>query len=454
MKRIFFSVGEPSGDLHGSNLIRQLNSLGEPVECVGFGGPKMKDAGLDQHYDLTQHAVMMLFTVFKKLRFFFSLVDQAEEYFRNNEVDAVVLIDYPGFNWHIAKRAKQLGIPVFYYGVPQVWAWAPWRVRKIRNRVDHVLCKLPFEKQWFEERGCQATYVGHPFFDQLDSQEYDEAFIEAFKKRTHVGGSTWLDNFANEPTEAYALPRVPVKGCLTPRFDAVEFKPEISTSLPNAPKTLLLLPGSRNREVRDNLPGMLRSAQVATTYVEGLRVVIGFFNQKQCDESKELVKSHEMDCEMYVERSPELMKSADVCIACSGSVSLELMYHRLPTVIVYKVSRVSRVMEKVLIRARYITLVNLLRARKINRDGIRSYNPDAENAEKVPMPEYLFSGDRSANVAKRIVHWLSDTSAKMIVVQELDGLAREFAIPGASSRAAEFIAVELGIQRHLRARAA
>ena len=124
----------------------------------------MAAAGCDIHYDLTQMAVMFIWEVLKKLRFFFRLVDRAEDYFQQNKVDAVVLIDYPGFNWHIAKRAKRHGIPVYYYGTPQMWAWAPWRVRKIRKYVDHVLCKLPFEVDWFAARGCTATYVGHPYF--------------------------------------------------------------------------------------------------------------------------------------------------------------------------------------------------------------------------------------------------------------------------------------------------
>ncbi len=446
MKRIFFSVGEPSGDLHGSNLIRQLKSLGQPVECVGFGGPKMKEAGLDQHYDLTQHAVMLLFTILKKLRFFFSLVDQAEEYFKEHQVDAVVLIDYPGFNWHIAKRAKKLGIPVFYYGVPQVWAWAPWRVRKIRKRVDHILCKLPFEKKWFEDRGCTATYVGHPFFDQLESQKHDPLFMRAF--RSQSDSQEQCENVPSEPTASGSLAhsRSPGMGCLTAKFDQVE-RGSKSLSVQGQSQVLLLLPGSRNREVRDNLGGMLKSAQVAQRHVPGLRVAIGFFNQQQCDAAKSVINEQKINCELYVNRTGELMKSADVCVACSGSVSLELMYHRLPTVIVYKIGRITRLLEKVLIRSRYITLVNLLRATKLTRDWFSTYNPDSADAESVPMPEYLFSGDRTANVAKRVVDWITDESLRQSTIQELDDLAREFAIPGASRRAADFIADRLAIKK-------
>ena len=423
MKRIFFSVGEPSGDLHGSNLIRRLKTVDPSIDCVGFGGPKMETAGLDLHYDLTQHAVMLLTEIIKKLRFFFSLVDRAEEYFVANQVDAVVLIDYPGFNWHIAKRAKKLGIPVFYYGVPQMWAWAPWRIRKARRLIDHVLCKLPFEKKWFEDRGCSATYVGHPFFDQLTNQQYDQQFIDSVSATGH---KTAQSSQALERSEKQMQPG----------------------------QLLLLLPGSRSKEVRDNLPMMMRSAELCQSENPGLRVAIGCFNQKHYEFAQTLVQESGLNCELYVERTPELMKLADVCIACSGSVSLELMFHRLPTVIVYKVSKVIRCMEKVLIRARYITLVNLLESEKLSRDGIRTYDPDAKGAVPLPMPEYLTSSDRSPQIAVRIGELLNDAAVRESTIARLDELARKYGEPGASERAANYIAECLGMAADSRASAA
>ena len=424
MKRIFFSVGEPSGDLHGSNLISRLKTVDPSIDCVGFGGPKMKAAGLDQHYDLTQHAVMMLSEIIKKLRFFFSLVDRAEEYFVANEVDAVVMIDYPGFNWHIAKRAKKLGIPVFYYGVPQIWAWAPWRVRKARRLIDHVLCKLPFEKKWFEDRGVSATYVGHPFFDQLTSQEYDQQFLDSFAE-TNNGTVIESSNRSNDA--------------------AVQTQQG---------QMLLLLPGSRSKEVRDNLPMMLRSAELCQRENPELRVVIGCFNQKHHDFASQLLSEFELNYELYVDRTPELMKLADVCIACSGSVSLELMFHRLPTVIVYKVSKFIRCMEKLLIRARYITLVNLFESKKLSRDGIRTYDPDAKGAVPLPMPEYLTSSDRSPQIAARIEKLLYDKAERETTIAHLDRLAKQYAKPGASERAANYIAECLGMAEASRSEAA
>jgi len=388
--RIFFSVGEPSGDLHGSNLIRRLKSQQPNVECVGFGGPKMEQAGCDLHFDLTSMAVMFL-EALRNLRFFFRLIGQADSYFEQNKVDAVVLIDYPGFNWWIAKKAKKRGIPVFYYGVPQMWAWAPWRVKKIRRYVDHVLCKLPFEVEWFAKRNCHASYVGHPYFDQLETQQYDEGFIESLNQDRR--------------------------------------------------KLLTLLPGSRDQEVRSVLPILLNAAEKTIEQAD-CKVAIACFNSRQKEMADAMVKEKELPFEVYVERTPELMKRADVCLACSGSVSLELLHHRKPTIIVFKVKWYLMVAQAFLLRTKFITLVNLFATSNIRKKTWKPFDPDADGAEVAVMPEYLTTGDPSEKVSKRVVSLLNDDDKRVAKIEKLDGLARQYAIPGATNRAADYILKE------------
>ena len=181
--KIFFSAGEPSGDLHGANLIRSLRQRQPNVECVGYGGPLMAEAGCDLHADLTSLAVMWFLRALLNLHKFLALASRADRYFRHHRPDAVVLIDYPGFNWWIARRAKAHGIPVFYFAPPQIWAWAQWRVRKMRRLVDHVLCSLPFEEQWFKQHGCHATFIGHPYFDEVRRQQLDVPLVERLRNR-------------------------------------------------------------------------------------------------------------------------------------------------------------------------------------------------------------------------------------------------------------------------------
>jgi lipid-A-disaccharide synthase len=427
--RIFFSVGEPSGDLHASNLIRRLRSRDSSIECVGFGGPKMEAAGCLLLYELTHMAIMFLGQALANLRFFFRLIAQADQYFSTHAVDAVVLIDYSGFNWWIARKAKKHRIPVFYYGVPQVWAWAPWRIRKIRKLVDHILCKLPFEVAWFAARGCQATYVGHPYFDQLAHQEYDQPFLNALA----------------------------------------------SDSRP----LLLLLPGSRKQEVTDNLPILLDAALQVTQSVPQLRIAIASYNELQHQMAAKILEqkkvSESLDAaapiELYVNRTPELMKSATVCLACSGSVSLELMYHRKPTVVVYHIQWWAMILQVFLIRVRYITLVNLIAAKDIgrnrghvkrwffgnptgsfkiktaNREPLDSSTAELEDdfeAEAPPvMPEYLTSRNPARLVAAHATEWLTDEQSRQHVIDKLDKLALAYAIPGATIKAADYILTQL-----------
>ena len=171
---IFFSVGEPSGDQHAAHLIEELRRRQPGVRVTGYGGPLMERAGYESHFRLTDIAVMGFFRVLPLLWTFARLVWRAERFFREDRPDAVVVVDCPGFNWWIARKAKKAGIPVFYYMPPQLWAWASWRIRRVRKFVDHVLCALPFEYEWYKSRGVRAHFVGHPFFDEVAEYPLDK----------------------------------------------------------------------------------------------------------------------------------------------------------------------------------------------------------------------------------------------------------------------------------------
>src|SRR5205085_624268 len=237
--RIFFSAGEPSGDMHGANLIRQLKARDPSVQAVGYGGPEMAAAGCDLHADLTALAVMWILRVILNIHKFLHLVSLADRYFRHHRPDAVVLVDYPGFNWWIARRAKAHGIPVFYYVPPQIWGWASHRVHKMRRFVDHILCTLPFETLWYERRGCRATFVVHPFFAEVRRQAVDGPFLAAVR---------------------------------------------------DAPGPLVtLLPGSRTQEVQANLPWFLQAVATVRRQVPGARFAVASFKPHQAELARKMV---------------------------------------------------------------------------------------------------------------------------------------------------------------------
>jgi lipid-A-disaccharide synthase len=394
---IFLSAGEPSGDVHAANLVRELRRQCPAVEVVGYGGPEMAAAGGRLHADLTALAVMWLARAVANLPAFWALLTRADRYFRHHPPRAVVLVDYPGFNWWIARRAKAHGIPVFYYPPPQIWAWAQWRVRKMRRLVDHVLCTLPLEEAWFRAHGCRATYVGHPFFDEVRRVELDEAFLAHQRGR---GGPL-----------------------------------------------VTILPGSRTQEVAHNFPWFLKAARQVEQAVPQARFAVAAFKPEHAEMVRGMIAKEEgalglgswalglssktqdlrpkTSFEVHVGKTPELMHLADCCMACSGSVSLELLYHAKPTVILYWISRAAYVVQGFLRKAKYITLVNLL-------------------ADKPLFPEYLTCEDKSAEIAGHVIEWLREPAVRAERVEALGRLRDEVGQPGASRRAAEIILREIG----------
>lgn len=383
--KFFISAGEPSGDLHAANLIHALRERVPDATFTGFGGPKMVEAGAELKYPLVNLAVMWFLSVFQNIATFLRLIFMANRCFRDEKPDAVVLVDYPGLHWWIARRAKAHGVPVFYFVPPQLWAWAGWRVKKVQKFVDLVLCSLPFEPKWYAERGVShAEYVGHPYFDELQDRDLDEAFASSLE----ISGRPLL----------------------------------------------AILPGSRTLELKRNLPILVRAAAKLTARRPGVRFAVACLHEKHRVLAEEIVADTlagldglpSPDLEIYSSRTPELIRVADVAWSVSGSVSLELMMEALPTVILYKVRPIDLVIARPFIKAKFITLVNLL--------------ADAEL-----MPEYLTDKDVSDDLVRHADSWLGDPEAMARATSALAALRHTAARPGATTRAADRILARLGL---------
>jgi len=391
--RVFVSAGEPSGDHHAALLVRAIRARRPDVEVAGLGGPHMADEGVDLVADMTQFAVMWLSRAILNIHRFIDLARCAERSFLDAKPDVCVLVDFPGFHWWLAWRAKRHGIPVVFYCPPQIWAWASWRVKKMRRLVDHVLSALPFEHDWFTAHGLRSTLVGHPFFDELDT-----AIIR------HSVATT-----AAEPL-------------------------------------VLLLPGSRGQEIEGVLGTLLQSAAIIRRSVPGARFAIGALHDRHARRIDEMLRANReasgLGIEVHAGRTRSLIGEATAAIACSGSVSLELLAARVPTVIVYRISGFAYIVQSWFRRARFITLVNLLAC----REPIGPVQPVLVPPIAVPpadpeavYPEYLAVSVPAERSAVHVVEWLTDAAQRRRTLERIEAVAATVARPGSAARAAEAV---------------
>jgi lipid-A-disaccharide synthase len=324
---IFLSAGEPSGELHAANLATALFQHFPDARIVGLGGDKMTQAGVEVRYPLTDLAVMWLGKAMVHLPTFLKLTRQSEIYFRKEKPDALIVIDYPGFHWSMAKRAHRSGVPVYYFVPPQLWAWAGWRVSKMRKWVKTVLTALPFEEKWYSERGVNTHYIGHPYFDELSEQKPDADFIAKLKQ---PGG-----------------------------------------------RLVALLPGSRTQEVLSNFPLMLQAAARIKAAVPETRFVIAAYRRKLAGLCQEMLVNSGLSMDIHVQKMPEILEACETVLAVSGSVGLEMMYRLKPSTVVYRVNPASRFISRQFMTCKYISLVNLLAEEEVFPEFLtRHDNPD------------------------------------------------------------------------------
>jgi lipid-A-disaccharide synthase len=341
---IFFSVGEPSGDQHAAHLIHALRRRRPDLVLSGYGGPQMRQAGCHLNCELTNLAVMGIFQVLPLLWTFFKLVRQAGRLFRENRPDAVVLVDFPGFNWWIARKAKAAGIPVFYYLPPQLWAWASWRVRRMRKFVDHILCGLPFEPEWYAERGLSAEYVGHPFFDEAAEYKLNELFCRQWSTSEN-----------------------PVVG---------------------------ILPGSRNHEIEVNFPLQIRIMERVAAKYPHVQFLVACYKERHLQRCREILDSRggSLPVKLFVGRTSEIVEIASCCVMVSGSVSLEMLVRGKPAVVVYRVGLLTYAIFRMVVRVKSITLPNLIARQRLLPEWCVVFRPERDvRAMSAVIEEWLGS---------------------------------------------------------------
>jgi lipid-A-disaccharide synthase len=315
--KLYCIAGEASGDLHTANLVKAMRATDSSLEFRGWGGDLMQDAGVDvvKHYrDL---AFMGFFEVIANLRTILRNMKNCKEDIARFKPDAVILVDYPGFNLRIATWCRENNIPVFYYISPQVWAWKENRVKRIRRDVDELFVILPFEAAFYQKHGIEAHFVGHPLLDVIKKDPED---VKASRERLN---------------------------------------------LKDDDRIVALLPGSRKQEISTMLPVML---DVAKRFPKRKFMIAGAPGQDRS--FYESIPGTEA-CEIVFGSTYDLFRVAEAGLVTSGTATLEAALHGMPQAVCYKGNAISYHIAKRLVKINYISLVNLVMDREVVHELIQ-----------------------------------------------------------------------------------
>ena len=365
VKSIFIIAGEESGDIHGAKLVQEILKLNPSIRFIGHGGDKMKIAGVKIIEHVSSLSVIGLTEVIRRLPHIRKVRKNTINQIKKYNPIRIILIDYPGFNLSLAKKIQKFKIPITYFILPQVWAWNENRAFKIKNFTDQALSIIPFEKDWFNKHGIDIDFVGHPFIDiEIPSANKDAFFSK----------------------HSLALNR----------------------------PLLTLLPGSRQKE-RDGDGRRFHNVIIKLHDIfPSLQFIIGMAPGVNISALPKFVHI-EKD---YIRL---VMAFGSAGIVASGTATLEAAVLGLPTVVCYKTSNITYWIGKLLIKVKYISLINLIAQRKV-------------------VPEFIQHKMTSESLVKAIVPLLSNTPERKKMIDGYKQITNTLGNHGVYSCAAKLIA--------------
>jgi len=310
-------AGEASGDLHGSNLVRSALSLDPDLKFYGLGGENLRNAGIDLLFDLEHQGLFGFLEIVSSLRSTIRIYRSLKASLNRDRPSAVVLIDYPDFNLRLAKSAKRLGIPVFYYISPQLWAWRQGRVKKVDRYVDRMAVVFPFEPDFYQRHGVEVSFVGHPLLDVMDPPRPKE------EVKTELG------------------------------FD------------PSQP-LLGLLPGSRMSEIKAHLPLMLESARrLNAGRPNGVALAVAQADSLGSGELTPFLELGPKDVKLVAGHTHDLQNAADVILTASGTATLETALMLTPMVVIYRLKLLSYQIFRRMVKIEHVAMANLIAGEEV-----------------------------------------------------------------------------------------
>ena len=310
--KIAILAGEPSGDLIASQLMTYVRSKVKNIEFIGIGGPLMKQQGLRSFFDYSNLSLYGVFQVIPNIPKLIFLRYKLINYLRNEKPDIFIGVDAPDFNFYIEKKLKQSGIPTFHYVAPSVWAWRPNRVYKIKKSTDHIFSIFPHEKPLFEKVGIETTFVGHPLANKIPLQSNMNKYRKVLKLN---------------------------------RDELV----------------IALLPGSRVGELKAHTDTLLETAQSLLRVYSDAKFLIPATNDKNVNFIKGRIRNNPTkNIKLIKGKVDEILSSANIAIAASGTASLQIALHKKPMIIIYKGSWISYFIWKMVRLIPNVSLPNIL----------------------------------------------------------------------------------------------
>ena len=381
-RRVFIAVAEVSGDKHAAQLIRSLRQLDPALIVEGVGGPEMAAAGAVIHRETVANAAMGLRGALRAGEMM-TVLRWTRSHFEQSRPDLLIGVDSPSMNFHFAKVARGRGVPVLQYVAPQLWAWAAWRMRKLHKWVDRVACILPFEQEYFRAHGVNATFVGHPLFDELPLDRQGEAPAERFPARPPVIG---------------------------------------------------LLPGSRKSEAQHNFPHMLEVAGRIRGAFPGTSFLVPTTSATH-PVVEDLVRggtARDWDVRFEQDRFDEMVPGCDLCLTVSGTATLHVAGFGVPMIVVYRLNPLAWYAGgRWLVRTRTFALVNLL----------AQHHGNGHAAEHL-VPEFVPWYGSNRPVIEQALEYLRHPEKLDEQRKQLRQLVRSLDHPGASMNTAK-LAMEM-----------
>lgn len=313
--RIFVSAGEASGDLHGSRLVTALRKKNPWAHIDAMGGPQLREAGAHLLVDYRDLALIGVLEVFSKARVLYRALRDLRRYLQQQRPDLVILIDFPDFNFLLGRTAHSLGLKVFYYISPQVWAWRSGRIRSLKRFVNAMAVILPFEEAFYQQRGMTVRFVGHPLVDEVRDVE------DAATCRRLLG-------LRSEPV-------------------------------------ICLLPGSRSGEIRTFLPMLLNAAERLRNAFPSAEVILPVAPGLDRTKVLAMLKESWVPVRCIYQDTYRAIRASHVALAVSGTVTLESALLGTPLVVVYKVSALEYHVARHVIRVPHIALPNVILGRRV-----------------------------------------------------------------------------------------